>query len=135
MVTSSDNKPYLQDAIVTLRDGRFVIPVKQEHRSRFPGMVHDQSKGGQTLFIEPQAIVEMNNRLRELEVEDHAGAIRPQRLSRRGGEARARARLVSVELQEPSALLAKGTIVLYQKDASHVPALQPLACIRCCYTD
>lgn len=76
MVTSSDNKPYLQDAIVTLRDGRFVIPVKQEHRSRFPGMVHDQSKGGQTLFIEPQAIVEMNNRLRELEVEEEAEVAR-----------------------------------------------------------
>ena len=76
IATSSDNRSYLQDAIVTMRDGRFVIPVKQEHRSRFPGLIHDQSKGGQTLFIEPQAIVEMNNRLRELEVAEEAEVAR-----------------------------------------------------------
>lgn len=71
IITSSSNKTYLQDAIVTMRDGRYVIPVKQEYRSFFPGMVHDQSKGGATLFIEPQGVVELNNKLRELEVEEH----------------------------------------------------------------
>lgn len=70
IITSSSNKTYLQDAIVTMRDGRYVIPVKQEYRSLFPGMVHDQSKGGATLFIEPQGVVELNNKLRELEVEE-----------------------------------------------------------------
>ena len=70
IITSSSNKTYLQDAIVTMRDGRYVIPVKQEYRSFFPGMVHDQSKGGATLFIEPQGVVELNNKLRELEVEE-----------------------------------------------------------------
>lgn len=70
IITSSSNKTYLQDAIVTMRDGRYVIPVKQEYRSMFPGMVHDQSKGGATLFIEPQGVVELNNKLRELEVEE-----------------------------------------------------------------
>ena len=70
IITSTSNKTYLQDAIVTMRDGRYVIPVKQEYRSLFPGMVHDQSKGGATLFIEPQGVVELNNKLRELEVEE-----------------------------------------------------------------
>ena len=70
IITSLSNKTYLQDAIVTMRDGRYVIPVKQEYRSFFPGMVHDQSKGGATLFIEPQGVVELNNKLRELEVEE-----------------------------------------------------------------
>ena len=87
IITSTENKTYLQDALVTIRDGRLVVPVKQEYRSRFPGLVHDQSKGGQTLFIEPQAIVEMNNRLRELEVEEEAEIARIlAELSSRVGE-------------------------------------------------
>lgn len=65
---SAANQPYLRDAIVTMRDGRYVIPVKSEHKSRFPGIVHDQSKAGSTLFIEPQVIIDMNNELKELEL-------------------------------------------------------------------
>ena len=72
MLSSADNKTYLQDAIITMRQGRYVIPVKQEHRNKFPGMVHDQSASGATLFIEPQVIVTLNNELRELEIAELA---------------------------------------------------------------
>ena len=68
ILNSADNRTYLQDSIVTIRDGRYVIPVKAEHRSRFAGIIHDQSATGATLFIEPQVIVNMNNELRELEL-------------------------------------------------------------------
>ena len=72
ILNSTANRTYLQDAIVTVRDGRYVIPVKAEHRSRFPGIIHDQSATGATLFIEPQVIVNMNNELRELELKEQA---------------------------------------------------------------
>lgn len=72
IISSSDNKTYLQDAIVTMRDGRYVVPVKAEHRGRIPGIVHDQSSTGATIFIEPQVIVNLNNELRELELAEKA---------------------------------------------------------------
>ena len=72
IINSSENRTMLQDYIVTMRDGRYVIPVKQEYKTRFPGVVHDQSASGATLFIEPQVIVDMNNRLRQLEIEEKA---------------------------------------------------------------
>ncbi|MEF9921476.1 MAG: endonuclease MutS2 [Anaerovoracaceae bacterium] len=72
ILSSSDNKTYLQDAIVTMRDGRYVIPVKMEHKTKFPGIVHDQSATGATLFVEPQVIVNLNNELRQLELAEKA---------------------------------------------------------------
>lgn len=72
ILNSQDNKTYLQDSIVTMRDGRYVIPVKAEHRGRFSGIIHDQSSTGATLFIEPQVIVNLNNELRELELAEIA---------------------------------------------------------------
>lgn len=67
IVKSSGNQQYLQEAIVTLRQGRYVIPVKQEYKGRFPGLVHDSSASGATLFIEPMEVVQINNDLRELQ--------------------------------------------------------------------
>lgn len=63
-----NNARYLSDAIVTMRNERYVIPVKHEYRSVFGGVVHDQSASGQTLFIEPKQIVELNNRLRQYQI-------------------------------------------------------------------
>lgn len=68
ILNSSQTRTYLQDSIVTIRDGRYVVPVKAEHRGRFQGIVHDQSATGATVFIEPQVIVNLNNELRELEL-------------------------------------------------------------------
>lgn len=68
LITSSQNAPYLQEALITVRNGRYVIPVKAEHKGRIKGIVHDQSSSGATLFIEPLATVEINNQIRELEL-------------------------------------------------------------------
>ncbi|MDU4029409.1 MAG: endonuclease MutS2, partial [Enterococcus faecalis] len=62
------NARYLSDALVTMRNERYVIPVKQEYKNIFGGVVHDQSASGQTLFIEPKQILEMNNRLRQQQI-------------------------------------------------------------------
>ncbi len=76
IVGSSENQSFLQDAIVTMRQGRYVIPVKQEHKARVSGIVHDQSSSGATLFIEPQSVVNLNNELRELELSEHREVVR-----------------------------------------------------------
>jgi DNA mismatch repair protein MutS2 len=70
LVQGDDLRPYLQESIVTQRQGRYVIPVRAEHKGQVQGIVHDQSSSGATFFIEPLKVVEQNNAVRELQLEE-----------------------------------------------------------------
>ncbi|MCL1832065.1 MAG: endonuclease MutS2 [Oscillospiraceae bacterium] len=70
LIRTSDTKKYLQESLVTQRDGRFVIPVKTEHKNEIPGLVHDTSGSGATLFVEPMGVVEANNQIRVLKSQE-----------------------------------------------------------------
>jgi DNA mismatch repair protein MutS2 len=70
IISSSANQMYLQEALITTRNGRYVIPLKADYKGKIPGVVHDSSSSGATLFIEPLDTVEMNNRWRELQLDE-----------------------------------------------------------------
>lgn len=72
IVNAQDNKLMFQDALVTMRNGRYCLPVKQEYQGKFPGMIHDRSSKGSTVFMEPMAIVKLNNELAELAEKEKA---------------------------------------------------------------
>lgn len=70
MLNNNTTRAYLQDGVITMRNGRYCLPVKAEYKSYVPGMVHDQSSTGSTIFIEPMSIVNLNNSLREFELQE-----------------------------------------------------------------
>lgn len=70
IISDENDKKYLQDSLVTIREGRYVVPVKQENKSKIKGLVHDVSSSGQTAYIEPMAVVNLNNELRTLMSEE-----------------------------------------------------------------
>ena len=97
------NQKYFQEAIVTVRDERYVIPVKQEYRNYFPGVIHDQSASGATLFVEPLATVELNNTVRQMEL---AREQEIQRILQK----------LSTEIAQNAAILSENCTILSEMD-------------------
>ncbi len=116
LIHSQENQKYLQDSLVTIRQDRFVVPVKAEHKSSIKGLVHDQSGSGATLYIEPIAVVELNNELRELKLQERDEIIRiltelSGRVGAFGGAIQTNLSL----LARLDSLVAKGRLSIYMK--------------------
>jgi len=103
IIHSQTYKTMLQDAVITIRGGRYCVPVRQEYRNAFPGMIHDQSATGATLFMEPMSVVQLNNKIKELQAEEKT-------------EIEAVLRKLSGLVAECSGLLAANTEVLTTLD-------------------
>ncbi len=122
IIRSTSMQKYLQDAIITIRDGRFVVPVKAEHKNDIPGLVHDTSGSGSTLFVEPMAAVEANNELKVLETEEKKEIERILReLSAEVGSFAEKLMLDNITLTELDFIFAKASFAI-RHDCS-VPTL------------
>jgi len=129
VIHSPEYQKYLQDPIVTVREGRYVVPVKTEYRGQVPGIVHDQSASGATLFIEPMAVVEKNNELRRLTVLEKQEVIKI--LSELSAEVALNAETLKVSLDALGKLdfiMAKARYS--QKLNAWAPAFQGEACMN-----
>ena len=122
IVSSSQYSKFLQESVVTMRQDRFVIPVKAENKSSVPGIVHDSSASGATLFIEPIAVVEMNNKIRELRVKEKEEIERIlTELSNEIGEFYSEIKLNEEIIAEVDFISAKGKLSIKMK--AQEPAL------------
>ena len=115
-----ENSAYLQEALITQRQGRYVIPLRAEFKGRIRGIVHDQSASGATLFIEPMATVELNNQLRQLEVEEEQEVQRV--LARLSQQVAAAAEPLEETLQALAALDLALAKAHYAEELNAVPA-------------
>lgn len=129
IIHSQDNQKYLQDSLVTIRQDRFVVPVKAEHKSSIKGLVHDQSGSGATLYIEPIAVVELNNQLRELKLQERDEIIRI--LTEISGRVAAHSGGIQANLEilaQLDAIIAKGRLSIYMRGVE--PELNTKAFIK-----
>lgn len=129
MITSPVYQKYLQDTLITIRQDRFVIPVKSEHKNQIKGLVHDQSAKGSTFYIEPIAVVELNNELRELKISEQKEIERILRMLT--GEVADVADLIAINLTSLTKLdyiFAKGKLALEMKAVE--PELSTNKCFR-----
>ena len=114
MVNSSYSS-YLQESLITIRDDRYCLPVRAEYKAQVPGIVHDQSSSGSTLFIEPQAVVELNNQLRVLAIEEKKEiALILEDLSAQAGEHPAELKANAENMSKLDFIFAKGQLALQQ---------------------
>ena len=106
LIRNPNQNKYLQDPIITIRNERYVVPVRQEYRNQVPGLIHDQSASGATLFIEPMSVLDLNNDLKRLHGKEEEEIRRI--LARLSGMVRDNA----AELKENIAVLAELDLIL-----------------------